>query len=424
MASDLKPAPNRAPATVLEPSLRWQAHAHSIEEIEQELARIWSQPDLTVDIDGDGTNDRHIAARTSVMNLVVIARRPETGQRCAAVIQRLTGRHPSRTLIVSAADPDGPSWLDAQIQAHCILPRPEAPEICAETVYLKSGGESGRHLAALVAPLLIHDLPVTIWWPDEPPFGTEPANDLFAMADRLVVDGSTWRGHGLTQLRHLAGLQERLPIAISDFGLVRQSRWREAIASIFDVPEFLPYLRHLRRISVTYGIRDEGGAEDANVVKPIYHVAWLASRLAMQVVKPLAPLAPLTARGRHGPPRHGPTVALPPAAGLGATLRLDRSEVSVIVRPVLSEMPVGTTLRVELRADWRGSELRADVTAEQDAVHARIWQDGVHALERGFNAPRRTDVDLLAEAIEASGRDPVAVGAIRFAAHLVGGPIE
>ena len=45
----------------------------------------------------------------------------------------------------------------------------------------------------------------------------------------------------------------------------------------------------------------------------------------------------------------------------------------------MSEMPPGTTLRIELRSDYRGSELRADVTAEQDAVHARVWLDGVHA---------------------------------------------
>ena len=57
------------------------------------------------------------------MNLVVIARRPETGEHAAAIIRMLAGRHPSRTLIVSSADPDGPSWLDAQIQAHCVLPR-------------------------------------------------------------------------------------------------------------------------------------------------------------------------------------------------------------------------------------------------------------------------------------------------------------
>lgn len=419
MATDLTATARHAP-TVLEPELRWRSRARSIEEIEKELTRIWAQPDLSVDIDGDKVHDRHIAARTSVMNLVVIARRPEIGERCAATIQSLTGRHPSRTMIVQPADPDGPSWLDAQILAHCVLPRANAPEVCAETIGLVVGGESGRHLEATIAPLLIHDLPVTVWWPDEPPFGTAQAEEVLAMADRLVVDGSTWHGDGLGLLRRMAHLQERTPIAIADFALVRQSRWREAIASIFDVPDFLPYLRHLRRIAVTYGVRDEAAAE-TNIIKPVYHAAWLASRLGMQVTKPLAPIAPPAARRpTPGSGARGLPIAHAPG-GLGATLRLERSDVAVVIRPVLSEMPPGTTLRIELRAEWRGSELRADVTAEQDAVHARVWLDGVHCLERGFTAPRRTDVDLLAEAIESSGRDAVAVGAIAMAAELAGG---
>jgi glucose-6-phosphate dehydrogenase-like protein OpcA len=408
-----------AAATPGEPVLRWKSRARSIEGIEQELARIWAEPDLNRDVDGDQLADRHIAARTSVMNLVVIARRQEIGERSAATIQRLTGRHPSRTTILSAADPDGPSWLDAQIMAFCVMPREDAAATCAETIYLTAGGEAGRHLDGILAPLLIHDLPVTVWWPDEPSFGSQAANDLFAMADRLVVDGSGWRGTGLDQLRRMAALQDRLPLAISDFALIRQSRWREAIASVFDIPDFLPYLRHIRRIAITYGVRDESEAETTNIVKPIYHAAWLASRLGMRVTKPLAPIA---LPARRGPTRPGGVGPLATAGGgLGATLRLERTDIGVVIRPVLSEMPPGTTLRIELRADWRGSELRADVTAEQEAVHARIWQDGVHALERGFNAPRRNDVDLLAEAIEAGGRDPVAIGALRLAADLAGG---
>jgi glucose-6-phosphate dehydrogenase assembly protein OpcA len=413
-----------APARPNEPILRWRSRAHSIEEVEQELARIWAQTNLEVDVDGDHVTDRHVGARTSVMNLVVIAARPEVGERSAATIQRLVGRHPSRTTIVQSADPDGPSWIDAQIVVHCIMPRADAPETCAETIHLTCGGEAGRHLDAIVAPLLIHDLPVTVWWPDEPPFGTPPVNDLLDMADRLVVDGSAWHGTGLNQLRKMAAAGNRYPIAISDFAMVRQSRWREAIAAIFDIPDFLPYLRHLRRIAVTYGVRDEFGAETTNVVKPLYHAAWLASRLGMQVVKPLSPMT--AGVGRKPPTRGGGGRLTPlanPSAGLGATLRLDRTDVAVVIRPVLSEMPAGTTIRVELLADWRGSELRADVTAEQDAVHVRVWQDGVHALERGFTAPRRTDIDLLAEAIEAGGRDHVAVEALELAAMLAGGPL-
>jgi hypothetical protein len=86
-------------------------------------------------------------------------------------------------------------------------------------------------------------------------------------------------------------------------------------------------------------------------------------------------------------------------------------------------MPAGTTLRVELLAERRGSELRADVTAEAETVHVRVWQDGVEALERRFLAARRGDVDLLAEAIEAGRRDDIAVGTLRAAAELAGGAI-
>jgi glucose-6-phosphate dehydrogenase assembly protein OpcA len=393
------------------PSLRWSSRAHSIAEIEQELARIWSQVDLSLP-DGGAGGGRHIAARTSVMNLVVITRRPEVAERCAATIQALTVRHPSRTLLITSADPDGPAWLDAQVQAHCVLPREEAPEVCAEMIFLSAGGEAGRHLAALVTPLIIHDLPVTVWWPNEPLFRSSQTLDLLNAVDRLVVDGSSWSGDGLERLRALAELAVTARIAVSDFALDRQSRWREAIASIFDDPDYLPYLRAIRRIAVTYATHDEVGAPGTtNVVKPVYHVAWLMSRLGLRVIRPLAPVpAPAGRKGRV------PAMS----RGLSATLADGKGEIGVVVRPVASPMPAGTTLRVELLAERRGSELRADVTAEQETVHARVWQDGVEVLDRFFTSPRRTDVDLLVQAIESSGHDRVASGALRAAAALVG----
>ena len=411
-----------------EPTLRWQSHANSIDDIEKELIRIWAQPNLMLDEDdtaggeggGAGSGGRYIAARTSVMNLLVIARQPEVGERTAVTISRLTGRHPSRTLIVLSADPDGPPWLDARIQAHCVLPRADAPETCAELIFLTAGGETGRHLTALVEPLLVHDLPVTVWWPSEPPLGGEPTRDLLAVSDRLVVDGSMWAGDGLARLRQLAMLYadfERL--SIRDFALARQSRWREAIASVFDLPEFLPYLGSIRRIAVTYGTHDETGAPGTtNVVKPLYHVAWLASRLGLRVVSPLAPVeAKVPARGSARP---RPGEKPPLHRGMAARLKGPTGEVSVVMRPVASPMPAGTTLRVEILAERRGSELRTDVTAEAENVHVHTWLDGVQAIDRTFKAPRRGDVDLLGEALETGGRDPLAVGAIRKAAELIG----
>jgi glucose-6-phosphate dehydrogenase assembly protein OpcA len=402
-----------------EPTLRWLSRASSIEDIERELVRIWTQPNLTVDDDGQ-PGGRHIAARTSVMNLVVVARKPEVSERTAETISRLTGRHPSRTLIVTSADPDGPPWLDARIQAHCVLPRADAPEVCSELIFMKAGGETGHHLAALVAPLLIHDLPVTVWWPGEPPLGSDPADELLEGADRLVVDGSSWSGDGAARLRQLAGLYDRFDrLSIRDFGLVRQSRWRDAIATIFDVHVFRPYLGYIRRIAITYGTRDETGAPGTtNIVKPVYHVAWLASRLGMRVSSPLAPVEP---RGRAaGAMRPRPGERAPLHRGLQATLRDRSGEVSVVIRPVASPMPGGTTLRVEILAERRGTELRADVTAQAEDVHVHTWLDGVQAMDRTFRSPRRNDVDLLGEALEVGGRDPMGRDAILMAADLLG----
>ena len=68
-----------APLRIREPVLRWSARAHSIAEVERELTRIWSTQDLTADV--DGVPGRYVSARSSVMNLVVIARRPELAER-------------------------------------------------------------------------------------------------------------------------------------------------------------------------------------------------------------------------------------------------------------------------------------------------------------------------------------------------------
>lgn len=423
MATDLTAA--AAPG---EAALRWTSRATTIDGIERELAKIWAMPDLTSNV--GGSEGRHIAARTSVMNLVVVARRPEYGEHCAAIISQLTGRHPSRTLICSPTDPDGPGWLDARITAQCMLPREDAPETCAETIYVTAGGETGRHISAIVEPLLIHDLPVTVWWPGEPPLGTAQANDLLEDADRLVIDASTWSGDGYDRLRQLARLVEDGELTVFDFALVRQSRWREAIASTFDLPDFLPFLRSIRRIAVTYGTHDElGRPGTTNMVKPLYHVAWLASRLDMAVVRPLAALGPVGggagAKSASPAPAHARTAhkhtGAKPVAGRGyaATLRQGHTEVAVVMRPVLSGMPSGTTLRVELLAERRGSELRVDVTAEAETVAVHAWQDGVELLDRRFNAARRTEADLLAEAIESPSRDVVSEGAIRMAARIV-----
>ena len=196
---------------------------------------------------GDEPRRRRPPARRSAS----AAPRPSTSSRAAIRPGRSSSCRPTRTARRGST---------ARIQAHCVMPREDAPETCAE-----------------------HDLPDGRRRDRAPPCGARraaagprPAGDRLVAGraaardaaratkcsrwrDRLVVDGSTWSGDGLARLIQLAASLRALStrLSIRDFALVRQSRWREAIASVFDMPEFLPYLTSIRRIAVTYATHDE-----------------------------------------------------------------------------------------------------------------------------------------------------------------------
>jgi glucose-6-phosphate dehydrogenase assembly protein OpcA len=426
VAKDLNPAPGpragkgaaRVPAAF--------PVAHSLSEIESELASLWARTAAArveaaraeaalaeaqmqaaaraaaalAAHEPSRAGERHVAARSSVLNLIVVAGSRETADRCSATIAATAGRRPSRSLILSAVDPDGPPGLDARVEALALTTAAGRAETGAETVHVIGRGETGLHLASIIVPLLVHDLPVALWWPADPPFGSHRADRLLPIADRLIVDGSGWSGDGLEILGQLAGAVEERRVVVADWALLRQSRWREAIASVYDLPDLRAHLGAVRRICVDYAAGAPGDAAfNTNVVRPLYHVAWLASRLGMTVVKPLA----REKAGRRV-----------------ATLRQKDHEVEVVLQPAESKLGAGSTCRVEITSRLRGAELVGTISADDQNVEVCILDSGRERVRRSYAAPRLTDVDLLARAVEEGIADPVAVDALASAARLLG----
>jgi glucose-6-phosphate dehydrogenase assembly protein OpcA len=331
---------------------------------------------------------------------VFLAGEEETAELCAATIAATAGRHPSRSLILSAADPDGPAGLEAHIEALSLAAAGGRAETGAETIRVAAHGETGRHLASIIWPLLVHDLPVALWWPADPDFGSHRAERLLPITDRLIVDGSAWSGNGLDILAQMAVAAEERRIVVADWALLRQARWREAVASVYDLPDLRPHLGAVRRIEVEYATARRGDPEgDTNVVRPLYHVAWLASRLGMTVVAPLS---------REDDGRRV------------ATLRQGDHDVEVILRPAVSDLGPGSTVRVEIASGLRGVELIGRVSAGDSSVEVSILDNGRERVRRSYLGPRLTSVDLLGRAVEEGAPDPVAVQALAAASRLLG----
>ena len=399
--------------------------AHSVPEIEAQLGKLWTRAAkaraeaaraeaaraeaATAATDAPTTapadaESNHVAARTSVLNLVVLAGDELAARRCAATIAGTAGHRPSRSLIISEVDANGPAGLEARVEglSLSVTTGDGRAVTSAETVRVTARGETGRHLASIIVPLLVHDLPVALWWPADPPFGSHRAERLLPIADRLIVDGSSWSGDGLDFVAELAVLAEERGVVVVDWALLRQARWREALASVYDLPDLRPHLGAVRRIAVGYSASQPGDpAGQTNVVRPLSHVAWLASRLGMTVVEPL-----------HREDSGTRT----------ATLRQGDHTVEVLLRPGSSELDPGSTIRVEILSRLRGTELIGSATAGDRTVEVSIQDNGRERVRRSYAAPRLTDVELLDRAIEGSSPDPVAMDALAMALALLRGP--
>jgi glucose-6-phosphate dehydrogenase assembly protein OpcA len=376
------------------PNLRPPEVLHSVPEIERALAHIWAD---AATHRGDG--EHHVAARSSVLNLVVVAGPRETAERCAATIEATAGRHPSRSLILSALDDEGRPGLDATIQTVAVATAAGADQTGAETIYVTVHGETSHHLASIIVPLLVHDLPVALWWPRDPQFSSHRADRLLPIADRLIVDGSSWSGDGLDRLAAMALATQGRRLVVADFALLRQARWREALASVYDLPDLRPHLRAVRSITVEFAAPEEGDPTGlTNIVRPVYHVAWLASRLGMSVVEPMRRL---------------------PDGRRAATLRQGGHAVAAEWRPVCSDLGEGSTVRVEIASRLPGASLVGDVTAGDRTVEVTIHDKGRERVRRTYLAPRLGDVDLLERALEDSASDSVAAAALATAGQLI-----
>lgn len=397
---------------------RWQVRVQSISDCVESLGQIWSsaaEEAVETNISEDtrqvalgdprlsGKLDPHgavrVRMRTSVLTLVVIAPRPEIAERALSAINALHSRHPSRAIVVSPGDFDGPSTVDAHIYAECKLSDRSGAEVCTEQILVKTGGELSQHLSRVVTPLLIHDLPVVLWWPDDPAFGTRQFQQIVGICDRLLVDSGGFREDGGRRLAGLAAVVSE-GVSVSDIGWLRLTLWRELLAGLFDHPLLTPELEHIR------GVRIDVSRPGATLRLPkaAYLCGWLAAMLGWEVSRPLS-------------------VAEDDEDLLTGAWRKGRREIKVEVhaaRASLGGSPraAGSLTRVEIETGRARNQVRARITRQHDHLLATADWNGAQVSRRAGRLEAFEETPFIAEALERVAVDPVfsrsLVRAVRF----------
>jgi glucose-6-phosphate dehydrogenase assembly protein OpcA len=338
-----------------------------------------------------------------VLTLVVVAPRPEIIERAMATVAMLAKRHPSRAVVLSPSDPDGPASFEAHVYASCQLPEKGASEICTEEILIKAGGELAQHLSSTVAPLLIHDLPVVLWWPDDVPFGRDDFSDLAGEADRLFLDSGHFRGHGLSRLAAMAN-EVTHGLVVHDVSWMRLMLWRELLASCFDHPLLVRELRHLRSIRVD--VARPGGY--VRLSRAVLFVGWLMSRLRLQVLEPLHETA---------------------TGSWVGTVRSGKRRIAVEIRPVQVEFSgavraAGSVVRAELEAGRSDAETHVNITRQSDHLLATASWNGASVVRRASTLDPFDEAPYLAQSLDRTGHDRIFAQALAKTVALMGEETE
>jgi len=242
--------------------------------LERELNAMWAE----MSAPPEGASAAGVV-RACVLNLVVYAEVREEREGLDEVLGAVIERHPCRAIVLAAERGAAEARLEAFVSTRCQLSPRGSKRICGEQITIEAAGGAVETAATAVAPLLVPDVPVFLWWKDIPHYDDRLFARLAAMADRVVIDSASFdRPH--EDLRRLAVLLEGGRLRLSDLNWGRLTSWRSLVAGFWDVAEYRESLAGVERVVIEYDPPDL--AREHVAPKALLALGWMASRLGWE----------------------------------------------------------------------------------------------------------------------------------------------
>jgi glucose-6-phosphate dehydrogenase assembly protein OpcA len=246
-------------------------------KLERELNAMWAEMSAP-----EGDRGSAGVVRACVLNLVVYAEGSEGRAEVDDLLSEVVERHPCRAIVLTAERGAGEPRLEAFVSTRCQLSSRGSKRICGEQITIEAAGASVDTASSAVAPLLVPDVPVFLWWKDIPHYDDKLFTRLAGMADRVVIDSASFdRPH--EDLRRLAELLEGGRVRLSDLNWGRLTSWRALVAGFWDVADYRESLARIEKVVIEYDPPDLSRGQIAP--KALLALGWLASCLGWEVAE-------------------------------------------------------------------------------------------------------------------------------------------
>lgn len=213
--------------------------------------------------------EQQAANRTSVATMTIVSRTDDHRATASTVIEHLGVRHPAR--IINLLAPIGAGTKESRIDAevHLHVGQAEGHRIWSDEIRLDVSGGPARHLASLLRPLQLSDLPVVVWYVSGLP---DPGDPLLKSADAVIFDSKTF----VEDPEDVAGMHRAFSDVATlsrkhtllDLSWARLLPWRRLLAGMFQGAAFQPFVEAVERVEI-------GGKLGPRVLL----AGWMGSRL-------------------------------------------------------------------------------------------------------------------------------------------------
>jgi glucose-6-phosphate dehydrogenase assembly protein OpcA len=211
--------------------------------------------------------------RACTMTLLVLAEEGDDPMALGETIAALMPEHPARSIVVRLTG-TASMGLEQRVYAQCWKPFGQRRQICCEQIEIKAADAALSGLPSLVLPLAAADLPLIVWCRSPRLLFLDEFAAIAATARRVIVDSTAM---GTDSLRQVAGLLTREWL-VADLSWTRLTRWRDALAQVFENGENLARLQSIERVSVNF--EGVGGNIDW------YAGAWILDALSGAGARP------------------------------------------------------------------------------------------------------------------------------------------
>lgn len=393
---------------VLESS--WETDTLDTGAIHDELTRLWTElggPPHGGQAPGEMVAEPHPGGgglmRANTLNLIAVAENADYAELITRSVSQLRDFLPSRTVIfITDACAERERTWHVRVQlSEAYHKSGDAPALRFETIVISADPKVAGHLASLVSPLMISELPTFLWWPSGD-FAHSPVfQDLVEIVDRLIVDsGQLGNDAGaLAQLRTL--LNDEDDPWVGDFTWLRLQPWRHLIAQFFDPQEVQPALETIAQVNIAYAPRRED--RGSGLAAALLIVGWMASRLNWEVLEPLERrkaggwTIPLRAVNSDKKVRHI-RVRLSPDHNLESRYSLRSAEI--------------------VSGDDHEGVFRVMRTDKDDLITSSETADAPY-VSRVVYARLPSSAEMLGEELQRFGPDRILEDAIRFATRML-----